>query len=258
MINKRKLAYASVLLFFALGVGCPKIKNPLQVGKKGPAANEQTPVQVSPEVADDADQIFEDPSTRVSFHYQGYLQKTDVKMASGSVSVVFKRRAGSTRTIDTLYFSAKTKDAYLLEKKNAPKDLVCDNYTKPGCDKWEEDLILYNRAMSQNNFDGYYAFGGNRMTLNGITYVVVVDYNLERQQYQTKYIAFINNTRIMFVDPATGGLEYGIPFQMNAKNRELIEKTGLNLAKRQKIDDMKTVVRADALFQIVATTKLMK
>jgi hypothetical protein len=257
-MHKRILVISSVILLFAIGVGCSKTKNNVIGNNNATQSTEQKPPVLSPEVADDADQIFEEQTTRVSFHYQGYLQKTEVKIATGSVSIVFKRRTGSTRTIDTLYFSAKTKEAYLQEKITAPKDLVCENYRQVGCDKWEEDLVLYNRAMSQNNYDGYYGFGGNRVTLNGITYVVIVDYNLEREQYQTRYIGFINNTRIMFTDPATGGLEYGVPFQMNAKNRELIEKTAQKLAKRQKIDDMKTVVRAEALYQIVSTLKLMR
>ena len=257
-MSKRILLIGSVFLLFALGAGCSGPKGKILVDKNPVVSNQSVTPEVKPEVNDDADQIFEDLSTRVSFHYMGYLKKTEVKMTTGSVSIVFKRRDGSTRPIDTLYFSAKTKDAYLAEKQNAPKNLVCENYSQPGCDKWEEDLRLYNRVMSQNNYDEYYAFGGNRVTINGITYVVVVDYNLERQQYQTRYIGFINNTRITFTDPATGGLEYGVPFQMNARNREVIEKTGQKIAKRQKIDDLQTYTRSEALYQIVSTLKLIR
>lgn len=260
---KRSYLAAGALAFLLIaGVGCSK--QPAANKATGPEEKNQTssdgwtPKTLSPEAYDDSDQIFEDKGTGLSFHFMGYLQKTDMKAASGSVSFVLKRREGSTRPIDTLYFSMKTRAAYLAEKAAAPKNISCDSYDKPGCDKWEDDLVLYNRAMSQNNFDGYFALGSNRVTMNGITYAVVVDYNLDRQQYQTRYIAFINDTRIVFRDPATGGLEYGVPFQMNARNRELIEKTAQKIAKRQKIDDQKTYDRANALYQLVATLKIAK
>lgn len=254
-MNKKLLVIGAALFLLTLGAGCRS-----QVPKNGSKKidNVEQQAKKSPEELDDADQVFEDLSTRVSFHYMGYLQKSEVRVTTGSVYIVFKRREGSTRPIDTLIFSAKTKDAYLAENLNAPKGTVCEDYTLPGCDKWEDDLKLYNHAMSQNAYDGYYGFGGSRVTLNGITYVSVVDYNAERQQYRTRYIAFINNTRITFTDPATGGLEYGVPFQMNARNREMIEKTGQKLAKREKIDDTQTYTRSQAFFQIVSTLKLIR
>ena len=128
----------------------------------------------------------------------------------------------------------------------------------PGCEKWDEDVALYNRVVSTKNFGDYYALGFDTVTLAGIKFIVVVTFNPEREQYQTTYLAYANDTRITFVDPATGGLEYGVPFQMNAKNREAVESTGMRLAKREKIDDVKTRARADELYQIVSTVHLAK
>lgn len=204
----------------------------------------------------DKDGNFENPNTKVRFQYKSYLQPDSSSVASGTVMVSFKQKAGSTGLIDSLYFSTKTREAWLAEKQKLGSKQVCDDYSKPGCEKWDADVALYRKVISTNDFGDYYALGFDTVTVAGIKFIVVVTYNPDRQQYQTTYLAYVNNTRITFVDPATGGLEYGVPFQMNAKNRELVESTGMRLAKRQKIDDIKTRARADELFQIVSTVRL--
>lgn len=243
--NKKFLAVgASILFLVILGAGCSQNQGP-QTGSQNIVAPENI----------DKDVVFSDSNSAVSFTLKSYLQKASGSSTPGSVSAVFNRRPGSSGMVETMTFSTKTHDAWLAEKK--PSGL-CTSEDLLGCEKWDQDLALYNKALTSNNFVGYYALGASKTVVSGIPFVVIVTYNLDTKQYQTKYIAYVNNTRITFVDPATGGLEYGVPFEMNAKNRELIELTAQKLAKRQKVDDEKTRARADELYQMVATVKIGK
>lgn len=247
MQKKFLLTVAVLLLGVTLGAGC---------SKGGSQNQKNTKVEVP---ADTSDRTFSDPNTKVTFSYGYYLNKDQSSSEPGNVSVTFKKNPNvPDGLIDTLYFSTKTKDAWAAEKAKADPKKVCESNTQPGCEKWDDDYALYQKAITTGNYDGYYGFGGNKVTVNGITFVTIVSYNLDRKQYQTMYTGYSNNTRITFVDPATGGLEYGQPFSMDAKNRELVEKTGAALAKRQKVDDEKTRARADQLYQIVSTVKLGK
>ena len=243
--------FIGALVIVLVGFGCKQL-NLL------PSSDKQTSVKGVQLPILDHDQVFQDPNTKVSFIYKSYLQKETIISEPGNVMLGFKKRDGTTGLIDTLYFSTKTHDAWLAEKSKADPSKVCESEVQLGCEKWDASVALYNKVITTNDFKDYYAFGVDKVNIGGIKFVVVVTYNLDRQQYQTTYLAYVNNTRITFVDPATGGLEYGIPFQMNAKNRELVELTGLRLAKRQKIDDIKTRIRADELFQIVSTIQVAK
>lgn len=230
---------AAFIILVALGAGC---------SKNNQQANSGLPVNL------DTDATSTDPNTAVSFVLKSYLLKSSSTSTPGSVSEVFRRKPGSSGLVDTMIFSTKTHDAWLAEKKQPGQ--ICTSEDLPGCEKWDQDLALYNTALTKNNFDGYYALGASKTTVGGISFVVIVTYNLDTKQYQTKYIAYVNSTRISFTDPATGGLEYGIPFEMNAKNRELVESTAQKLATRQKVNDEKTRARADELYQMVATVKV--
>lgn len=247
---KKKNLFIGALALILLGLGCKQSN--VALNNQGNNAGSVQSLVI------DHDQLFQDLNTKVGFIYKSYLDKADTNSAPGAVSVTFKKRDGSSGLIDTLYFSTKTRDAWLAEKQKLDPKQVCENYNKPGCEKWDADVALYNKVISTNNFEDYYALGVGRVTIGGIRFVVVVTFNPDREQYQTTYLAYVNNTRITFVDPATGGLEYGVPFEMNAKNRELVELTGRRLATRQKIDDVKTRARADELYQIVSTVTLAK
>jgi hypothetical protein len=249
--------------FVIIGAGCSKPQNPAPSSSSTTGTQTETQQNQGGEnqntqaqnVSDDADVIFSDPHIPVTFHYIGYLQKQVLQSATGTVRAQFNKRPGSNGIIDTFTFSAKTKQEFLTEKKDPTK--VCDSEDMPGCEKWDADYALYRKAIAQNNYDGYYALGTNKTVISGIPFVVIVTYNLDTKQYQTRYIGYLgDNLRITFTDPGTGGLEYGVPFQMTAKNRDMVEQLGRNIAKRQKIDDVKTRARADAFFQIVSTVKV--
>ncbi len=248
---KKTDLFIGVLVLVVVGFACKQSNLTSPASKQSGAGQVQLPVI-------DRDEAFQDPNTKVSFIYKSYLQKETVTSEPGNVMLVFKKKEGTSGLIDTLYFSTKTHDAWLAEKSKADPTKVCDSEVQAGCEKWDASVALYNKVVSTNNFQDYYAFGVDTVNVGGIKFVAVVTYNVDRQQYQTTYLAYVNNTRITFVDPATGGLEYGVPFQMNAKNREMVELTGLRLAKRQKVDDVKTRARADELFQIVSTVTVAK
>lgn len=212
----------------------------------------------SPKVEEDP--VFQDKNSAVSFTYPRYLKVDKVNSAPGAVTATLKKK-GADGLMDNIYFSVKTRDAWLNEMVKAKVEKpnqVCENEEQFGCEKWDENVALYQKAIKDNKFDGYYAMGANKVTINNIPFVTIVTYNIDTKQYQTKYLAYVNNTRITFVDPATGGLEYGFPFQMDAKNRETVELTAQRLAKREKIDDVKTRARADELFQLVSTIEVKK
>lgn len=232
------------MVLVLLGIGCQK---------NNQNNNENT------QQDENLDRVYEDSNTAVSFTYPFYMEKESEQKTDGSVYVKFKKRANKEGEIDNLIFSTKTKKAWEAERDKAKSEnpnQVCESEDQFGCEKWNENFASYQRAISNNIFTNYYALGTSKKIINGIPFVVVVTYNIDTQQYQTKYIAYTNDTRITFIDPSTGGLEYGIPFQMNAKNRELVELTGQRLANREKVDDIKTRARADALFQVVSTVKV--
>ncbi|MEK7625301.1 MAG: hypothetical protein AAB467_03055 [Patescibacteria group bacterium] len=250
-MKKSDLLISATLVIVLVGFGCKQLGSPTAKNTE-PGQSGAEPLVI------DHDQFFENSNTKVSFQYKSYLQSDVSSVKPGAVTMSFTRRSGSLGLIDTLYFSTKTREAWLAEKAKLDPRQVCENYAMPGCEKWDEDVALYNRVVSTKNFGDYYALGFDTVTLAGIKFIVVVTFNPEREQYQTTYLAYANDTRITFVDPATGGLEYGVPFQMNAKNREAVESTGMRLAKREKIDDVKTRARADELYQIVSTVHLAK
>lgn len=248
---KKSDLLVGALVVVLVGFGCK------QSGSQAPN-NSKTGSQIIEQPSFDRDTIFSNANTKVSFQYKSYLQPDASSIQPGSVTLSFKQKPNASGLIDTLYFSTKTRDAWLAEKQKLDPKKPCESYALPGCERWDDDVALYDKVISTNNFGDYYALGFDTVTLGGIKFVIVVTYNPDRQQYQTTYLAYADNTRITFVDPATGGLEYGVPFQMNAKNRELVESTGMHLAKREKIDDVKTRARADELFQIVSTVQLAK
>lgn len=222
----------------------------------GAGCNRNAATNTEPE----KDQVFSDPNTQVTFTVPTSLKVEKATSEPGNVSVILKKNS-QDGLLDNVRFSTKTREAWLNEMVKArveKPNQVCQNNEAFGCEKWDEEVSAYQRAVRDNNFGGYYALGTNKVTINGVPFVVAVTYNLDTQQYQTKYVAYVNNTRITFIDPATGGLEYGFPFQMDAKNREMVETLGQRIAKREKIDDVKTRARADSLYQLVSTVKINK
>lgn len=240
---------AAVLLFAGCG------QSPTSTG------NDNTDTTVSSGVNDAKDTVFSDTNTKVTFHYTGYLLKGTVASAPGSVAVTFTKRPGSSGLIDSLHFSTKTKAASQAEAADAkaknPK-LMCDSVEQYGCEKWDEAYATYQKAVKSGDYAGYYAQGASKVVVNGVTYVVTVTYNIDEQQFETTYTGYSNDTRITFVDPTSGGIEYGIPFSMNAKNRDQVEQLAKDIANRQKIADVKTRARADELYTIVSSVQLAK
>lgn len=240
-----------------LGFGCSSANS----NNKGSNYNSQssTGQNNDNQPASTAPLIFQDSNTAVSFTYPSYLDKADVNSKPGAVSVTLNKRPGESGSLDTVTFSTKTHDAWQAEKPvNASSTAVCDSEDQLGCEKWDADNALYRVALTTNKFDGYYALGASRTTINGVPFVVIVTYNIDTKMYETKYLTYINNTRITFVDPASGALEYGAPFQLNAKNRELVELTAKNLATRLQISDVKNRARSDELYAIVASLQFHK
>lgn len=241
-MHKKFLKIAgTVAIFVLLGAGC-----------FGGNSGTYTPGDGMPANLDQ-DYTFVDLNTPITFTVKSYLQQNVVSSTPGAVRVSFDRKPGSTGLIETVTFSTKTREALLSEKKPAG---VCQNEIDPGCEKWDENVAAYNRAIQSGNFNGYYALGADKTTVNDIPFVVAVTYNPDNQLFQTKYTAYVNETRITFIDPASGGLEYGVPFQMDAKNRELVEKTAQDIASRKNISDPKNRARADELYQMVETIKI--
>lgn len=246
MNKKLSLLLSVVFLLVTLGLGCARNNG-----------NDNNPNPTN----NDEDQVFQDPNSAISFTLYNYLQKDKASSEPGAVLASFKKKNGKTGPIDNLIFSTKTREAWQKEVQDAKSknpNMVCENYEQYGCEKWDDDYTMYQRAINNNRFEGYYALGTSKKVINSIPFVVVVTYNIEKQQYQTKYVAFVNNTRVTFTDPATGGLEYGVPFQMTAKNRELVELTAQRLAKRENLDDVQTRARADALYQLISTIQVKK
>lgn len=254
MVRTHKLAASlGVLAFLLLVTGCG-------VGPSSKSENEKKAEEAAAVKNDGADVVFTDSATKVSFHYTGYLQKNIVRSTPGSVVALFKKRPGSAvGMLDGLAFSTKTAEAQAAEVADAkaknPK-MVCENYDQYGCEKWDQDYALFQKAIKSNDFSGYYALAATKAVINGMTYVVAVTYNTDTQLFQTTYTTFTKNTRITFVDPATGGIEYGIPFSMNAKNREQVEAIAKSIAERKQIADVKTRARTDELNSLVATAQL--
>lgn len=258
---KKYIAVAGVVSILVLGAGCSKgVSN----NSNQPAGSNTTDGQVTsnPVFDDTKDIVFSDPNTKVTFHHLSYLQPTDVKSVPGAVSFTLAKRPGSTAgLIGDVLFSTKTRDASMAELdavRIKSSGLICDSEAQLGCDKWDQNYALYKKAIQTNDYTGYYAMGASKVVINGITYVVAVTYNMNNQQYQTTYTTFTNNTRITFVDPATGGIEYGVPFNMNAKNRTMVETIAKNLANRSKIDDVQMRARTDEFFNLVSSVKIAK
>lgn len=216
-----------------------------------------TPVLVSPQPTEQypSDKKFTSQNLPVTFSYQRYLNAETVSNVPGSVFVIFRKDPSSPGLIDQVLFSAKTHDAWKKEMEQAAlaKDRpVCESEAQFGCEKWDEDFALYQKAIKDHNYDGYYALAASTVTVNSIPFLILVTYNVDTQQYQTTYIAYTNNVRLTFVDPASGALEYGVPFHMTAKNRTLVEDTAKNIAIRRNLDrDVNT--RAELLYDIVSS-----
>jgi|GEM_PF-4925067 hypothetical protein len=259
---KKYIAVAGVVSILILGVGCSSnVSNTSNTQSGGTSTAGDQPV-TNPVFNDTKDVVFSDINTDVAFHYLSYLKPTDVVILPGAVSFKLVKRPGSTAgLLDNILFSTKGRDAWaaeLMAVKPKSPGIICDDEMQYGCEKWDEKYQLYIKALKTNDFSGYYAMGAGKMVINGITYIVTVTYNMENQQYQTTYTAYVDNTRITFVDPASGGIEYGIPFSMDAKNREMVETIAKNLASRKRVDDVKMRARADELFYMVSTVVMTK
>lgn len=207
-----------------------------------------------------SEKTFSAPGVPVTFRYQPYLQVVSNSTTPGSATLFFRKRAKAPELLDQFLFSTKTHDAWKLEADQAAKIKnrpICESEAQFGCEKWDEDFALYQKAINQNNFDGYYALAGTKTIINKIPYIVLVTYNVDTKQYQTTYLAYVNNTRITFVDPAAGALEYGQPFHMTAKNRTDVETLAKNIAIRKNLDSQVNA-RVGLLYDIVSTVQFTK
>ncbi len=222
-----------------------------------------TPEQVNanqPPEDPNAEKTFSATGVPLSFRYQGYLQAASSSTTPGAATIFFRKRAGASELLDQVLFSTKTRAAWEEEAKQAAlikNRPICESEAQFGCEKWEEDFALYQKAIKENNFDGYYVLAGARTTINKIPYIVLVTYNVDTKQYQTTYLAYVNDTRITFVDPSAGALEYGQPFYMTAKNRSDVEMTAKNIANRKNLDPQVNA-RAALLYDIVSTVEFKK
>lgn len=207
-----------------------------------------------------AEKTFSAPGVPVSFRYQGYLQVVSNSTTPGAATLFFRKRVKAPELLDQFLFSTKTHDAVKAEVEQASKIQnrpICESEAQFGCEKWDEDFALYQKAINQNNFDGYYALAGSKAIINKIPYIVLVTYNVDTKQYQITYLAYVNDTRITFVDPAAGALEYGQPFYMNAKNRTDVETLAKNIALRKNLD-AQVNARVGLLYDIVSTVEVKK
>ncbi len=235
------------LLLLAVA-GCGSSKTP--VTSNEPSGNSSAPTTV------DEEKKLIPFGSPVTLTHPSYLVSETISSRPGSALLLFKKAPNKQGILDTFLFSTKTYDSWKEEMKQAVSSTtVCESEAQFGCERWDEDFALYQKALKTKTFDGYYALAGRIETINGIQYVILVTYNVDTKQYQVTYLGYSKNTRLTFVDPAAGALEYGQPFYMTAKNRSLVEDTAVNLAKREKLDE-KTASRASALYAVVASAHL--